>query len=228
MKVFVSFGYNDRDSWIEKQVFPILGAMGFTVVHGKVIPAQQQLEAEIKRRIEQSDAAIGFLTIRKGQAGQFTSHMWVRDELMYAKDKGKLIIAVKEVGAEVPNGLFGNIHYIPLDQKARLACVTEVVKVLGGRNIRRLNLSPESDDLTRRIKQLKNREPNFLVRYRMLEGGLETEYQRGELEIIDQAFYLNVSGVRDKSLIEVQGVVNGAVQFSSHWVSADAVRVQIS
>ena len=32
MKVFVGFGYNDRDRWIEEQVFPILRGMGFGVV----------------------------------------------------------------------------------------------------------------------------------------------------------------------------------------------------
>ncbi len=34
MKVFVGFGYNDRDRWIEEQIFPVLGCMGFTVVDG--------------------------------------------------------------------------------------------------------------------------------------------------------------------------------------------------
>jgi hypothetical protein len=29
MKVFVGYGYNDRDSWIEEQVFPIFRGMGF-------------------------------------------------------------------------------------------------------------------------------------------------------------------------------------------------------
>lgn len=37
MKVFVGCGYNDRDSWIEKQVLPILCGMGFTVVDGNPI-----------------------------------------------------------------------------------------------------------------------------------------------------------------------------------------------
>ena len=37
MKVFVGFGYNDQDHWIEEQVFPILRGMGFSVVDGKRI-----------------------------------------------------------------------------------------------------------------------------------------------------------------------------------------------
>ena len=108
MKVFTGFGYNTRDEWIEKQIFPILRGMGFTVVDGKDMYGDI-LQPEIESRIEQSDAVIGFFTIREGQEGSdFNSHIWVRDEMMYANAKGKPIIPVKEEGARVPDGLLGN------------------------------------------------------------------------------------------------------------------------
>jgi len=106
MKVFVGYGYNVRDGWIEDRVFPILRCVGFTVVHGKDMHGNQ-LQPEVERRIAQSDAAIGFFTIREGSAeGQFNSHIWVRDEMLYAMGKEKPIIPVKESGVILEEGLF--------------------------------------------------------------------------------------------------------------------------
>ena len=140
MRVFVGFGYNERDQWIEKQVFPILSSMGFTVVHGKAMQGKE-LPPEIKSRIEQSDAAIGFLTIREGQEqAEFNSHVWVLSEMVYADAKGKPIIPVKEDSVHDPRGLLGNRQFITLRQNDRLACVVELVETLGRRNIR--DLSP--------------------------------------------------------------------------------------
>ena len=66
MKVFVGFGYNERDKWIIGDVFPILHCMGFVVVTGEEMHGQE-LSPEVKRRIEQSDVVVGFLTIRDEQ-----------------------------------------------------------------------------------------------------------------------------------------------------------------
>ena len=35
MRVFLGYGYNDRDEWIKRDVFPILEAMNLEVVSGK-------------------------------------------------------------------------------------------------------------------------------------------------------------------------------------------------
>lgn len=227
MKVFVGFGYNDRDHWIEEQVFPILRGMGFTVVDGKDMHGEI-LQPEVQSRIEQSDAAIGFFTIREGQGeADFNSHMWVRDEMVHANAKGKPIFPVKEEGGKVPDGLLGNRQYILLRQNDRLACVVELVGALGRRNIRRLKLDPDGDQLRRNLQQWR-RTPGFVIQYRTQdEAGLESPYRPGRLELVDQGFYLNVSDVPKRAYVEVEGVLNGATQFSSGWVSADAVQVKV-
>ena len=165
MKVFVGFGYNDRDHWIEEQVFPILRGMGFTVVDGKDMHGEI-LQPEVQSRIEQCDAAIGFFTIREGQGeANFNSHIWVRDEMVYANAKGKPIIPVKEDGGRVPDGLLGDRQYIPLRQDDKLACVVELVGALGRRNIRRLKLDSDDDQLMKNLWQWrKNR--SFVIQYR--------------------------------------------------------------
>lgn len=227
MKIFVGFGYNERDQWIEKDVFPVLECMGFTIVHGKDMHGQE-LQTEVRTRIDQSDAAIGFFTVRDGQGdADFNSHIWVRDEMLYAIGKEKPVIPIKEDGARVPNGLMGDRQYIILHQNDRLACVGELVRTLGRRNIRRIRLEPETDDLRRQLNQLR-RTQGFIIRYHTLDlTGLESEYKAGRLELVDQGFYLNVADVPRRAHVEVEGLLNGQQVFSSGWSSADAVMVKI-
>jgi len=228
MRVFVGFGYNDRDRWIEDHVFPILRHLEFTVLDGKDLHGQI-LQPGVKSRIEQSDVAIGFFTIRDGQGdADFNSHIWVRDEMMHAVDSGKPIILVKEEGANVPDGLLGNRQYIPLRQEDRLACVVELVGALARRGIRRLKLAPADDRLRRNLQQWR-RTAGFLVRYRTKDAAdLESPYREGCLDVVDQGFYLNVCEVPQRGFVEVQGVLNGVTRFDSGWASADAVQVEIS
>jgi hypothetical protein len=228
MKVFVGYGYNSRDRWIEDQVFPMLRVMGFFVVDGKDMHGES-LQPEVKSRIDQSDAIVGFLTIRDGQGdADFTSHIWVRDELVYANAKEKPIVLIKEDGVRVPDGLLGNRQYIPLLQNDRLACVAELVHALGRRNMRRLRIEPEADDLRRKLHQWR-RQPDFVVRYRTQdENGVESSFRGGRLELVDQGFYLNVTDVPRRAYVEVEGLLGGASQFASGWVSADAVHVKVA
>ncbi len=227
MKVFVGYGYNDRDKWIEDDLFPILRCAGFTVVHGKAMEGEE-IDDEVRSRIEQSDAVIGFFTLREGQeAAEFNSHIWVRDELVYALNK-KPILAVREKGTRVPDAILGNRQYITLDQANRLACVAQLMKALGERNIRRLRLEPSSDALHAKI-WTGWRRPHFQIRYRTrnLEG-LESAYREGHLELFEQGFYLTVTDVPEKAYVDVEGLLKADLMFSSGWVSADAVHVRVS
>lgn len=229
MKVFVGYGYNERDTWIEDRVFPILRCVGFTVVHGKDMHGQQ-LQLEVARRIDQADAAIGFFTLREGTAEkEFNSHIWVRDEMLYAIGRGKPIIPVREDGVTLEEGLLGNRQYIRLDQNDRLACVSELLIALGRRNMRRVRLDPSDDSLRRNVWTWR-KASGFVIRYRTQnpDDGVESDFRDGRLELIDQGFYLNLAEVPNKAYIEVEGVLNGNVQFSSGWVSADAVQITVS
>jgi hypothetical protein len=228
MRIFVGYGYNGRDQWIEDHVFPILGNLGFTVVHGKDLQGQP-LQDGVRGRLDQSDAVVGFFTVREGQgAADFTSHMWVRDEMVYAHARNKTIVPIKEEGVRVPDGLLGNRQYIPLRQEDRLKCVAELVQALGRRNIRRIRLEPDTDQLRRDLNQWR-RNPAFVIRYRVQDQeGVESNFQTGRLELVDQGFYLNVGGVPDRAYVEVEGALGGDTKFNSGWVSVDAVLVRIN
>jgi hypothetical protein len=226
MRVFVGFGYNTRDGWIEEQVIPILQCVGFTVVHGKGMEGQL-LQPEVMRRLDQSETAIGFFTIRDGQEdADFNSHIWVRDELIYAVSREKPIIPVRENGAKLPEGLFGNRQYIPLDQNDRLGCLYQLLQALGRRQSRRVRLDPSDDTL--RAKLWKWRKANGVIYYRSQNPeGLVSDFRLGRLEVINEGFYVNLVEVPAGAFVDVEGRLNDNVAFGSGWVSADEVRIKI-
>ena len=228
MKVFVGYGYNKRDQWIEDHVFTILSCLNFTVVHGKDLHGQT-LQPAVKQQLEQAEAVIGFFTLREDQGdADFTSHIWVRDEIVHALAKDKTIIVLKEKGAKVPDGLIGNRQYIELDPDNRLAAVSELVRALGKKDMRRIRLEPSSDELTKSLWTWRN-QPGFKLQYRTQdERGIESDFRQGRIEVINQGFYLNVAEVPRRAYVEVEGSLDGALRFSSGWVSADAVQVKIS
>src|SRR5262249_33895124 len=182
-----------------------------------------------KDQLDQSDAAVGFFTLREGQGqADYTSHIWVRDEMVYFTAKDKPVVPIVEENVKVPQGLLGDRQYIVLRQQDRLECVAELVQALGKRNIRRVKLKPESDLLRQNLHQWR-RSPGFEIRYRTQDQtGFESAFRRGRLELVDQSFYLNVSDVPRPGFVEVEGLLNGAPQFSSGWASAVAVEVQVS
>jgi hypothetical protein len=229
MRVFVGFGYNDRDRWIEAQVFPILEAMAFTVHDGKDLYGEL-LQPEIQRLITQSDAAIGFLTLREGQGdADFNSHIWVRDEMVYALGLKKPVILIREQGVRVPPGLFGERQYITLESNDRLACVVQLIRALGKRNIRRLKLDPQRGKLSKDLWNWWTQKRGLLIQYRTRDGqGHESTFKEGRLELVEQGFFLNVADVPAQAYVEVEGLLNGEPKFSSGWVSANAVQVKIS
>lgn len=67
MTIFVGYGYNERDQWIEDFVFPLLRALDCEVLHGKVVYGGS-LSREVTDSIRRADAAIGFTTRRESMA----------------------------------------------------------------------------------------------------------------------------------------------------------------
>jgi hypothetical protein len=227
MRVFVGYGYNDRDKWIEEKVLPILRCAGFTVLHGRKCSGKE-LPAEVRGRLDESDAAIGFFTIRPRQGkADFTSHLWVRDEILYAIGRDKPIVLIREKGVRLPDGLVGNRQFIHLNQDDRLGCVAEMLQALALRNIRRVKLEPESEVLNQRIWKWRN-DRQFTVRYRARDTEeQETSARQGRIETVDQGYYLTLYDVPTKGQVSVEGILNGDIRFDSGWVTADAAKVPI-
>jgi hypothetical protein len=59
MKIFVGYGYNERDSWDKDLVFPLIETFGHTPVHGREIYGQN-LDDGARGLIKDCDAFNGF------------------------------------------------------------------------------------------------------------------------------------------------------------------------
>ena len=134
MKIFVAYGYNDRDKWIPELVFPIIKAFGDEIVTGEEAQGEIITEAVIQR-IKRSDALIAFLT-RRGEAanqqtGKWETHRWVTDELSQALGFKMLAVEVRETDVDPQGGIAGDRQRIEYDETKRDRFLVELVKTIG-------------------------------------------------------------------------------------------------
>jgi hypothetical protein len=226
MRIFIGYGYNERDQWIETDVFPILEGMNLEIVHGKDMHGQV-LQDGVKERIDNSDGLIGFSTLRVGEKkAAFGSHIWVRDEMAHALALKKPVVEVREKGIKIGPGLLGDRQRIELDPRNRLRCIAELVKVISSWSMRRLLLVPRDPDLGRRIHKAIVRN-ELIVSYRARSGNNISRSREGRIERFDTGLYLNASGLPDHSLVEIVGSTKAdGVLFNTPWASADLVRIE--
>jgi hypothetical protein len=121
MKVFVGFGYNDRDKWIKELIIPFLRALNCEVETGEDMHGEILSEGVITR-IKASDACIGFLTKRDPMAnGQhFTTHSWVISELANAVTLEIPIFEIREKGVDPQAGETGDRQRYEFEDRALL------------------------------------------------------------------------------------------------------------
>jgi hypothetical protein len=226
MRIFMGYGYNARDAWIERDVFPILQAMSIEVLHGKDMHGEE-LGDGVKDRIEQADALVGFCTLRVGEeAAAFNTHIWVRDEMNHALALKKPVVEIREKGVKNPPGLIGDRQRIELDPEDRLRSISELAMVVSGWSMRRLLLTPIDPKQSRVIhKAVVMRQ--LTVRYRTRVKGRDSKFREGSVEKVDQGLYLNAIGLPDFSLVEIEGSTKAdGVLFNTGWASADLVRIE--
>jgi hypothetical protein len=130
MKVFVAFGYNERDKWIPEMVFPILEAFGIEVVTGGEIPGKK-ITTTVIDKINNSDALIGFLT-RREKSGSLTdqTHKWVTDEVAAAIGAKRKVIEVHENGLDIDSGITDDMQYLKYNEKQRDKFLVELVTAI--------------------------------------------------------------------------------------------------
>jgi hypothetical protein len=131
MKIFVAYGYNERDNWIPKLVFPIIKAFGDEVITGEELQGEQITDAVI-REIGNSDALIAFATRRdKIDETRWTTHRWVTDEISNALTSKLPVVEIREVGVDEQGGIAGDRQRITYNESDRDKCLVEIVKTLG-------------------------------------------------------------------------------------------------
>jgi hypothetical protein len=154
MKVFVGFGYNDRDKWIKDLVIPFINELGCEVVTGEDLHGEI-LSQGVKSRIEASQVLIGFLTQREALAsGKYSTHRWVTDEIAHVENK-KPVFEILEKNVDAQKGITGDRQRYEYDDKAYLLLeITKfIMKQKAALNAKTFLLQP-SEELTKEIRPL--------------------------------------------------------------------------
>ena len=173
MKIFVGYGYNPRDAWIEDSVFRLIRAFGDEVTTGKEIFGQI-LDNGVRAEIALSHALIGFTTRRDpiGAMGTWTTHQWVKDELTTAANALPPIpfVEVRETQVDPQGGMVGALASITYDEQHRDRCLVDLAEAIGGWHRRptgfEIELMPE--DFAREIRPLLLRDPHLRCGYHVL------------------------------------------------------------
>jgi hypothetical protein len=215
LKIFVGFGYNDRDLWIPDLVFALIRAFGCEVVTGEDMQGEV-LDAGVRQRIANSDALIAFLTRRRGSSGNgpYETHRWVVEELALAIGNGLRAVEVREEGVTEQDGIAGGRQRIQYREAERDKLLVELAKTVGNW-IRTVDvtlrlLPPDVVDEFRPFL----RAPGFRCTYTVLEGNRESEARESLVRPIKGGLFITAAGLSPQSLIQVTVEGNGR-----RWVS---------
>lgn len=203
MKVFVSYGFNDRDRWICDFVFPIVRSFGHDLLTGEDLAGRPIVDG-VSTRIDRSHAIIGFAT-RRGEAhdGVWGTHRWVLDELAYAKGKKLLMIEVRETAVDPQGGILNDLQHIVYDERQRESCLVELVKAVGGWPRGRVRLQLFGDGIDQQIVPFLRR-ADFRCVCRFNQDGEETAQVETKVQPIKGGLFIDVPNVPPEALIQVE------------------------
>ena len=231
MRVFVGYGYNDRDKWVETYVLPLVKAFGCEVVHGKTVFGGA-LPDEVFKLIRSSDAMIGFTT-RRDPAGKnlFSTHPWVVQELTaaHAQDPPIPFVEVREEGVVSPGGVIeaANAQRIDYRETDRTACLVQVAEAL--RRFRELTsittvrLGP--DMVVGQISPFLD-DASFICRCQTLRGGFESAARAIPVFPIRGSLFVQLRGIAERELVRLT-VSAGGHTWRSNYESVDTVDIQL-
>ena len=236
MRVFIGYGYNPRDKWIETYVIPVVKAFGCTVQHGKVAYGLG-LSDEVLKIIRSSDAMIGFTTRRDSdgldQAGQevFTTHPWVIQELTAAMSQNPPIpfVEVREEGVRAPGGMLdaNNAQRIGYREGENADCLLSLCLALERfrqqASVTTVRLSPAA--VSEEISDLIDR-PGFLCQYEVLRGDVTLPPVPVPVLPIKGSLFVKLRGIGVEDLVRITISADGR-KWRSSYDSIDTVDVQL-
>jgi len=131
LKIFFSFGFDRANRLLAGNVQGLLESHGAQVVTGQVLGGQQ-LTPAVMSLIEQSHALVALLTPDERKAnGRYACSQWVRDELNFARAKGKLAIALVDARVELGSGAYQGHERIDYQPKALLQAILKLSATIG-------------------------------------------------------------------------------------------------
>lgn len=226
MRVFLAFGYNERDRWIGELGVRLVKAFGAEVLTGEDMQGEV-ITNEVRERIRTSDALIAFLTRRDDMGnGRWTTHRWVTDELSHALALNLPVAEVRETGVDDQGGIAGDRQRIVYDDARRPLCLVELAETVGrwsrGLNLR-FQLLPE--EFVNQVAPLV-RQPGFRCSYRLLEGIRQSPDRPAQVVPIKGGLFVNAAGIPPQALIQIQ-VQGGGFSWSSDFESVDSLSIRL-
>lgn len=230
MRIFVGFGFNERDKWVKEMVFPIIKAFDAEVLTGEEIYGEVLTEG-VRNEIARADAVIGFRT-RRGEPnaeGIWDTHRWVSDELLLGQERGLSVLEVREKGVSTQNGALGDRQRIDYEEGKRDVCLVELVKAIGnwhkGGSVRFQLLPQEfSNEI---FPYLSNPGLRCVYRYMTEDDDRESQDFPAKIRRIDNGLYVRAKDVPRGALIEVQVECRGNI-WGSGYVSTDSLTINLS
>lgn len=201
-RVFIAFAFRDEDQELANYVDQLLASYDIRSTTGENLGGDQ-LTPAVQTRIEDSDGLIALLTRRDQKvSGSWTTHPWVRDELAYARNKGKQAIALIEDGVDV-DGMYAPHEYIPLSRDNPLKAFLALAQTFGEwkrRAGRTLKVQILPMGLARKVASING---SYKCRHRFLLEGSSSEWI--EVEPIKETggTFVYLKGVRDDHMIQL-------------------------
>lgn len=226
MKVFLGFGYNAKDGWVNELVIPFLQTLGCEVLTGEAMQGDN-LKEGVLERIAEADVCIGLLTKRDDPDGDgiFTTHKWVVQELSAAAALKKTSFEIREHGVENQAGLLGSTQFFIFEDKAELLLQIAqfVMKEKSKLAFKTFMLLPQSfsDAIKPALKFTT-------CKYRFWHKGKEYEPQKANLLKMPAGFSVIIRNIpSDDALLELTVESPGGT-WSSGYVSAGSINVELS
>src|SRR6267142_3076489 len=132
--VFLSYSYRPQDQTlvtpIVELIVDVLESHIVRAVTGEALGGGT-LTPTIMGRIDGSDALIALITPDEQRAdGTYTPHVWVRDELNYARSRNKRAISMMQQTV-TPDGAWQEHEYIKFDPANILPSLRRLVQTIG-------------------------------------------------------------------------------------------------
>jgi hypothetical protein len=203
MNVFLAFSFRTEDRPLVRYVEQLLASQLVQVVTGERLGGEQ-LTPAVKARIEQADALVALLT-RRDQltGGGWTTHDWVKDEIGYARAKGKRAIALVEDGVDV-GGMYEPhecIHLIRDTVIDALLILSENVSLWKWERGRTVKVQILPQELAQKIGVGG---PGIRCMHRLCLNGKYSEWREATPVPELGGTFVYIEGVQDDQLVQIR------------------------
>jgi hypothetical protein len=227
--VFLSYHFGEEDETFVQSIRNCIERQGLEVVTGERLGGDV-LSAAIEGRIRKADSLIALMT-RRYTIGEPEMHLWdtypfVRDELFLGYKLKKPAIALVENNVEIV-GIYSERERINFERKDWDAAIRELEKTLllwtGKLGVKPIRVQLLPEEIAMEIRQINRLE----CRYRWRSFNDLEEWTNADIYFVTGGIFFNARRPPDEnSLIEVQILANGKIQFESYWEDLE-VRVHL-